>query len=109
VADAVHRFAFKRRLQLIHTDGLSFDYLHAMAKELQDSQSVMLLGTGDKGTGPLVFQTNGRPYRGFLYGKVMEGQLAGSSGQDSGYQLILLLSDMELKAPVGRTSLEKRN
>jgi hypothetical protein len=60
-----------------------------MAKELGESRSVMLLGTGEKGTGPLVFQANGRPYRGFL-----EGQVQGTS-----YRLTLLLSDMELKRP----------
>jgi hypothetical protein len=89
LAEAVHKFSFKRRMQLHHCDGLTYEFLFEMAKELSESRSVMLLGTGEKGTGPLVFQSNGRPYRGFL-----EGQVKGTS-----YRLTLLLSDMELKRP----------
>jgi len=89
LADAVRKFSFRRRLQLRHSDGLTYEFLHAMARELGESRSVMLLGSGEKGTGPLVFQANGRPYRGFL-----EGQVQGTS-----YRLTLLLSDMELKRP----------
>ena len=89
LVDAVRKFSFKRRLQLRHSDGLTYEFLYAMAKALGESGTVMLLGTGEKGTGPLVFQANGRPYRGFL-----EGQVRGTS-----YRLTLLLSDMELKRP----------
>ena len=89
LADALRRFAFKRRLKLQHLDGLSYDYLYAMASELESSQSLMLLGTGEKGSGPLIFQANGRPYRGFLEGRT----------QGKAYRLSLLLSDMELKMP----------
>jgi hypothetical protein len=87
--EAVHKFSFKRRMQLRHSDGLTYEFLFSMAKELGESQKVMLLGTGEKGTGPLIFQANGRPYRGFLEGRV----------QGTSYQLTLLLSDMELKRP----------
>jgi len=48
-----------------------------------------LVGSGDKGTAPLIFQSNGRPYRGFL-----RGQTNGKS-----YRLVLHLSDLELKKP----------
>jgi hypothetical protein len=89
IADAVRRFAFRRRVQLCHVDGLTFDFLRDMAPELEASRSLMIIGSGDKGTGPLVFQANGRPYRGFL-----EGRTQGES-----YQLILHLSEMELKRP----------
>ena len=94
LVDAVHRFAFKRRLQLRHVDGLTFDFLFQMARDLEASHSLMLLGTGEKASGPLVFQANGRPYRGFLQGRTRERS----------YQLVLLLSEMELKAPVRRAS-----
>jgi hypothetical protein len=87
--EAVRKFSFKRRMQLRHSDGLTYEFLFSMAKELGESQKVMLLGTGEKGTGPLIFQANGRPYRGFLEGRV----------QGTSYQLTLLLSDMELKRP----------
>ncbi len=93
LAEAVRKFSFKRRMQLRHSDGLTYEFLHGMAKELGESRSVMLLGTGEKGTGPLVFQANGRPYRGFL-----EGQVQGTS-----YRLTLLLSDMELKRPAAKS------
>ncbi len=90
VAEAVRRFAFKRRLLLQHVDGLTFDFLFEMARDLEASQALMLLGSGEKGAGPLVFQANGRPYRGFLHGRT-DGRR---------YRLMLLLSEMELKAPV---------
>ena len=90
IKDAVRRFSFRRALQLQHVDGLTFDYLYEMAKELEDAKSLMLVGTGEKGTGALIFQANGRQYRGFL-----EGKTKGKS-----YSLKLHLSDMELKKPV---------
>lgn len=87
--DAVRKFGFRRTMQLRHVDGLTYDFLFNMAKELESEQSLALLGTGDKGTGPLVFQANGRGYRGFL-----EGRTDGKR-----YQLLLHLSDLELKLP----------
>ena len=45
------------------------------------------LGGGKSGKEPLIFQTNGSPYRGFLDGRIKKNQ----------YQLILRLSNMELK------------
>jgi hypothetical protein len=77
-------------MQLRHVDGLTFDFLFEMAKELEQKDSLMLVGTGEKGVSPLIFQANGRPYRGFL-----EGKTNGKS-----YQVILHLSEMELKKPV---------
>jgi len=81
------RFAFKRTIQLKHVDGLTYDYLFEMAKELQDEDVMVLVGAGQKGQEPLIFQTNGMPYRGFL-----EGRVDGKK-----YQLLLHLSNMELK------------
>ena len=89
VADAVRRFAFRRTVQLQHGDGLTYDFLLARATELEREQVVMLLGSGGKGTGPLLLQSNGRAYRGFL-----SGETRGES-----YRLLLHLSDMELKRP----------
>jgi hypothetical protein len=56
-----------------------------MAKTLEDKKSLILLG-GGSGKDPLIFQTNGTPYRGFLDGRIKNKQ----------YQLILRLSNMEL-------------
>lgn len=89
IADAVHRFMFRRSLQVTHVDGVTYDFLHAMAKDLAAESVLMLVGAGAKGIDPLVFQANGRPCRGFLEGRV-DGEK---------YQLMLHLSDMELKRP----------
>ena len=87
--DAVRRFAFRRCIQIRHTDGLSYDYLHAMAKELDEADEVVYLGAGAKGRDALVFQENGSPCRGFLEGRVDGTQ----------YKLLLHLSSLELKKP----------
>lgn len=89
IADAARRFCFKRTLQLHHVDGLTFDYLYDMASELEKEQVMVLVGAGQKGVSPLIFQANGRGYRGFL-----EGRTDGKR-----YALLLHLSDMELKMP----------
>jgi len=89
IKDAVRRFSFRRSVQLQHVDGLTYDFLYAMASELEKGKAVMLFGTGEKGAGPLIFQANGRAYRGFLSGQV----------QGEKYRLLLHLSDMELKKP----------
>jgi hypothetical protein len=83
------RFVLKRSLQLKHVDGLTYDYLFAIAKELADEKVMVLLGGGAQGKEPLIFQMNGTPYRAFL-----EGRIDGAR-----YQLLLHLSNMELKRP----------
>ena len=88
-SEVVRKFQFKRSLQLGHVDGISFDFLYAMAKELQDDKSMVLVGAGESGKDPLIMQLNGSPYRGFLEGRV-EGDK---------YILLLHLSNMELKLP----------
>jgi hypothetical protein len=93
VKECLTRFVFRGMQQLVHTDGLTFDFLHGLAKSLQDSQSVALIGAGPKGAGPLVLRDGGTPFRGFLFGEV-EG-----SGDEARYSLLLLLSDQELKRP----------
>ena len=87
--DVVRRFAFRRTIQIRHVDGLSYDYLFAMAKELHEADEVVYIGAGPKGKDALVFQDNGSPYRGFL-----EGRVDGAK-----YMLLLHLSSLELKRP----------
>lgn len=89
IGEVVRKFCFRRTLQLRHSDGLSFDYLLDMARELEQEQVMVLLGSGEKGLGPLVFQANGRPFRGFLEGR--------TNGEQ--YKLLLHLSDLEFKRP----------
>ncbi len=86
-AEAVRRFAFSRTVQIRHLDGLTYDYLYEMAKELAADGQVVAIGAGERGRNPLVFSTNGTPYRGFLEGRV----------DGPRYQLLLHLSNMELK------------
>jgi hypothetical protein len=88
-SDLVRKFAIKRTMQLRHIDGVTFDFLYAMAAELEKEKVVVLLGAGDDGKQPLVLQMNGTPYRAFLEGRV----------RDKEYILLLHLSNMELKAP----------
>ncbi len=88
-ADAVRRFAFGKTVQLVHVDGLTYDYLHGIAKQLHEADELVLVGAGAKGTDPLVFQVNGTPWRGFLEGRV----------DGPRYQLLLRLSNLELKKP----------
>jgi hypothetical protein len=91
-ADVVRRFVFRRALQLFHVDGLTYDYLYAMAKELDEADEMVMMGGGGKGKDPLIFQTNGTPYRAFLEGRV-DGER---------FQLLLHLSNMELKRPAAK-------
>jgi hypothetical protein len=84
----IRKIAFVRKLQLRHVNGLTFDFLFEMAKALEDSGKLMQVGAGQKGQLPLIFQTNGTPFRGFLEGRV----------KDESYKLVLHLSNLEIKS-----------
>jgi hypothetical protein len=86
-AEALRNFVFTRNYQLRHTSGLTYDFLYDMAKQLHERGVLMFVGTGAKGTGPIVLSLGGTPYRGFLEGRI-EGRK---------YALILHLTNMELK------------
>lgn len=86
IKDVYNKFVFTRKYQLMHTDGLTFDMLYDIAKDLNDSKTMMLVGSG-KGTGPVIFQDGGTPFRVFLEGRV----------QDDKYILLMHLSNLELK------------
>lgn len=85
---AMRKFIFKRSYQMQHVNGLTYDFLFAMAKKLSDAKAMMLVGGGPKGVGPLVMSNGGTPYRAFL-----EGRVDGDK-----YALILRLTNLELKA-----------
>lgn len=91
--ECLTRFVFRAAHQVAHTDGLTFDFLFGLAKSLQTTQTMALLGAGPKGAGPLVLRDGGSPFRAFLYGEA-EGE-----GESARYRLLLLLSDQELKRP----------
>ena len=77
----LRRTTYGTRLQLIH-------FLFNIAKELDENNEMMLVGSGEKGRDPLIFQNNGLPWRAFLEGRV----------QDDSYALLMRLSNLELKS-----------
>ena len=95
-SELIRKYGIKRTMQLRHIDGVTYDFLFAIAKELDEKDSVMLLGAGDGGKGPLVLQSNGSPYRGFLDGRI----------QGENFLLLLHLSAMELKKPAAKAEKE---
>lgn len=88
-AEVIHRYVLAVKTQIVHVNGLTYDFLYAMAKELEDKQALLLLGGGAKGIEPLIFHRGGTPFRGFL-----EGRTEGDK-----YALILHLSNLELRRP----------
>jgi hypothetical protein len=87
--EIVHRVAFVRAYQVVHQDTLQFDFLAALAHYLQQRQVLVQVGSGRQGRGPLICERNGRPYRGFLDGRV----------QGDAMRLVLYLAAGELTMP----------
>jgi len=81
-----NKVVLSSKYQIKHINGLTFDFLFNISKTLQDKNSFMILG-GGKGNEPLIFNDGGKPYRGFLEGKV----------KNNSYCLILHLSNQEYK------------
>jgi len=77
----------QKKYQLHHINGLTYDFLFEIAKDLHETNSLVMLGGGAKGNEPLVFQDGGKSYRAFLEGRV----------KDNSYCLIVHLSNLELK------------
>ncbi len=86
-------FIFRHTHQLVHKDGVTMDFLYRIAQDLDQSQSMAVIGGGPKGNQPLVMREKGSPYRGFLYGEV--SRVPG----EKKYKLLLLLSPQEMKLP----------
>jgi len=82
-----NKLVFNKKYQLKHVNGLTYDFLFDMAKQLADKDALMMLGGGASGKEPLVMNDGGKPYRAFL-----EGRVKGEK-----YCLILHLTDQELK------------
>jgi len=99
--DAIRRFVFSSKLQVVHVNGLTYDFLYGMAKELDAEKNLMVVGGGSSGKDPLVFRRGSIPYRGFLEGRIDGDQ----------YVLLLHLSNMELRVPdsASREISEKKN
>ena len=88
-SEVIRKFIFASKMQLTHINGLTYDFLYAMAKDLEDRDSMMLLGAGPNSNQPLILRRGSVPYRGFL-----EGRTKGDR-----YVLLLHLSNMEMKRP----------
>lgn len=87
--EAIRKFLFSNKLQLQHINGLTYDFLYGICKDLEERDSMMLLGAGPKGNQPLILRRGSVPYRGFLEGRT----------QGDKYCLLLHLSNLELKPP----------
>lgn len=88
-SEVIRKFVFASKMQLAHTNGLTYDFLYGMAKELEEQDSMMVLGAGPNSNQPLILRRGSLPYRGFLEGRT----------QGDRYVLLLHLSNMELKTP----------
>ena len=100
ISDALTEFAPKHTLQVAHIDGLSFDFLRAFAADLVAKNEAARVGAGPKGNLPIVLRAHSSPYRGFLIAKAAPADR---------YQLLLVLSDQELKLPEPRTEAEAKS
>ena len=87
IAEVVRRFVLGRKVQLRHINGLTFDFLFEIAQSLHTANKMVLVGAGPKAAKPLIFQSNGSPFRGFLEGRV----------EGDAFLLVLHLSNLELK------------
>lgn len=92
-----NRFVFAAKLQVVHINGLTYDFLFEIARELELKDSLLLVGGGAKANQPLIFQRGGTTYRGFL-----EGRTRGDS-----YCLLLHLANLELKTPAAANAASK--
>ena len=94
--EAVVKFVMANKLQLRHINGLTYDFLYGIAKELEAKESLLLMGAGPKANQQLILRHGASKYRGFL-----EGRTRGSE-----YLLLLHLSNLELKAPEAQAPAE---
>jgi hypothetical protein len=90
--EAARRYVFTRAYQVRHTNALEFDFLHGLAGYLDQRASVVVVGSGPRGTGPLVPERNAVPMKGLL-----SGQVCGDS-----YRLVLHLAAYDLRTPDGQ-------
>jgi len=85
--EAVRRYAFTRAWQVRHTNALEYDFLFGLAAYLEQQNSLALVGSGHRGTGPLITARNATPMKGLLDGRTRRDQ----------YLLVLHLAAFELR------------
>lgn len=98
-SEVFNKFAMVSKLQLIHVNGLTYDFLFGIAKHLEEKNSLLVVGSGPKANQPLILRRGAVPYRGFLEGR--------TRGQD--YLLLLHLSNIELKVPDPKPAPEAKS
>ena len=86
--EAIRKFAFKRTIQLHHTNGLTYDFLFDMAKTLHDEDVVVMMN-GTKWKRSINFSSERDTLPTLLEGRV-DGER---------FQLLIHLSNLELKIP----------
>jgi hypothetical protein len=96
--EAFRKFVMVAKLQIVHVNGLTYDFLYEMARDLERQNGLLLMGAGPHANQPLIFRRGSLPCHGFLEGR--------TRGDD--YCLLLHLSNIELKAPAARTTMRGR-
>jgi hypothetical protein len=91
--EAIGRFAFTRAYQVRHSNALEYDFLRGLAAHLEERESLVLVGSGPRGVGPLIPERNALPMKGFLAGNT----------RGEAYRLVLYLAAFELRAPEAKT------
>jgi len=91
--EAIARFAFTRSYQVRHANALEYDFLFGLAAYLEQRESLVLVGSGPRGIGPIIPERNALPMKGFLAGKT----------QGKAYRLVLYLAAFELRKPEARS------
>ena len=89
LSEATRRFAFTRAYQVRHSNALEYDFLYGLAGYLEERKSLILVGSGPRGVGPLVPERNAHPMKGLLEGRT----------QGRTYRLVLHLAAFELLVP----------
>lgn len=97
--DVFNKFAMVSKLQVVHVNGLTYDFLFGIAKQLEEKNSLLVMGAGPKANQPLILRRGAVPYRGFLEGR--------TRGEE--YLLLLHLSNIELKAPDTKPTQEAKS
>jgi len=97
--EVYNKFVFVQKLQVVHVNGLTYDFLFDIARQLEEKNSLLLVGAGPKAAQPLILRYGALPYRAFL-----EGRTRGNE-----YCLLLHLSNIELKGPAAATAAAEGN
>src|SRR5262249_51212264 len=63
--EAIHKYVFAGKRQIVHVNGLTYDFLYEIAHELETANALLVVGTGPKSNQPLILRKGALPYRGF--------------------------------------------